>query len=180
MEKEAAYKQQLEQWREQYFGAVYVMEVNEQEYIFRGMSRAEYKKAMDWYEDDYERAEYVCRTCVLYPTIEDYSDEIYAGIPEVLVNEVLKESGLTLGVKEMDYEIAIREQEMQRFDNQVSCVIKEAFPEIPIEEIENWQFQKVLWYYVRAKWMLETFHGISLEREEQVPGLPGMPPIPPK
>lgn len=178
MEQEQAYKHQLEAWREEYFGAVYVMEIGDQQYIFRGLSRAEYKKSMDWYDDDYERAEYVCRQCVLHPEIDDYSEEIYAGVPEALVKEILRESGLTLSIKEMDYEIAVREQEMQTFDNQVSCIIKEAFPEIAIEDIHNWQFQKMMWYYVRAKWMLETFHGVSLEREEQA-NIPGLPPVPP-
>lgn len=174
---EAQHRKQLDAWRKEYFGAVYVMEVMETEFIFRGLSRGEYEKAIKWYEDDYERAEFVCRQCVLYPEIDDYEEEIAAGVPEALVKEILQKSGLSMTAKELDYEISKQEQEMNIFTNQVSCVIKEAFPEIPIEDIEHWQFEKVMWYYARAKWMLETLRGVKLEREEQVPGLPPMPPI---
>jgi hypothetical protein len=60
---------------------------------------------------------------------------------------------------------------MATFDNQISCVIKEAFNDITLEEIDHWQFEKVLWYYARAKWTLENLRGIELKREEVIPGM---------
>jgi hypothetical protein len=90
-----------------------------------------------------------------------------AGIPEVITENVLKESGFTLTVKELDGKIFQLEQEMATFDNQISCIIKEAFPDISLEEIEDWQFEKTLWYYSRAKWTLENLRGLEIKREDQ-------------
>lgn len=174
-EQTERFKRQIEIWKEEYYSAVYVTEIGDYEYIWRGLSKAEFRKATDWFEDDYERAEYVSRTCVLYPEIEDWSLDMYAGVPEVLTEQILRESGFTLTRKEVDAKIFGYEQEMMTFDNQVACVIKEAFSDISIEEIENWQFDKTMWYYARAKWTLENLRGLTLEREEVIPQVPGMP-----
>lgn len=170
-EQEQAFKMQIEAWKDEYYGAVYVTDVADVEFIWRGLAKGEFKKAQEYYEDDYERAEYVCRQCVLYPEVDDWALEMYAGIPEVLTENILRESGFTLTANEMDKKMALMEQQMATFDNQISCVIKEAFNDITLEEIDDWQFEKVLWYYARAKWTLENLRGVKLEREEVQPGM---------
>lgn len=176
LEQQEAFKRQIEAWKEEYYGSVFVTEIGDDEYIWRGLSKAEFQKANEWYSDDYDRAEYVCRTCVLYPEIEDYSLDMYAGVPEVLTEQILYESGFTLSKKDLDAKMWEYEQQMMTFDNQMTCVIKEAFSDIPLEEIENWQFEKTMWYYARAKWTMENLRGVSLEREDATPQIPGMPP----
>lgn len=173
-EEQEEFKKQIEEWKDQYYGAVYVQEIGDVAYIFRGLTKAEYRRANDYYEDDYDRAEYVCRQCVLHPENTDYSLDMAAGVPELLTEEILKVSGFTLSQKELDVKMYQYEQEMTTFDNQIACVIKEAFPDISLETIENWQFEQILWYYSRAKWVLETLRGLTLEREEAT--IPGLPP----
>ena len=176
-EEREAFKRQIEEWKDTYYGAVYVTEIGDIPYIWRGLTKGEFRKANEYFEDDYDRAEYVCRQCVLHPEIEDYSLDMYAGVPETLTEDILRESGFTLSVKEVDQKIFQYEQEMMTFDNQITCIIKEAFPEIRLEEIDDWQFEKVMWYYSRAKWTLETLRGLSLERED-VEHIPGVGPVP--
>jgi hypothetical protein len=177
VEQQEAFKLQIEQWKDEYYGNVYVTEVSEVEFIWRGLTKGEFKKAQEYYDDDFDRAEYLCRQCVLYPEIDDWGLDMYAGIPEVLTENILRESGFTLTSKELDNKIFQFEQQMGTFDNQISCVIKEAFNDIKLEDIDNWQFEKVLWYYARAKWTLENLRGIELKREEVQPGagFPGFP-----
>lgn len=177
IEQQEAFKRQIEAWKDEHDGAVYVTQIGDIEYIWRGLTKVEFKKAQEYYEDDYDRAEYVCRQCVLYPEIDDWSLEMYAGVPESITEQILHESGYTLSAKEIDQRIAVYEQKMATFDNQIACIIKEAFHEISLEEIDNWQFEKVLWYYARAKWTLENLRGITLEREEVTPETQGMPPM---
>lgn len=162
-------KRQLEEWKEIYT-AVFVTQIEDFEIVWRGLSRSEYKKVMEYYEDEFERAEYVCRICVLEPVIEDWSQEIYAGVPETLAQNILHESGFSEDSSKMDSLMLYHDQEMRRFDNQVSCIIKEAFQDISLEEIEDWPLEKTMWYYSRAKWTLQTFRGITLEKEEEIPG----------
>lgn len=171
-ELEEEYKRQIEEWKNEFNGSVYASEIIDTTYIWRGLSRAEFKKANEYFEDDYDKAEYVVRTCVLYPEIEDWSIGIGAGIPETLTSQILEASGFTLTSKEFDRKIQEYEKDMATFDNQISCIIKEAFPEITIQEIEDWQMEKTLWYYARAKWMLENLRGVVLEKDEQIPGMP--------
>lgn len=175
-EERENFKRQIEAWKDEYYGAVFVTEIGDIAYIWRGLTKAEFTKANEYFEDDYERAEFVCRQCVLYPELEDYSLDMDAGIPETLTEDILRESGYTLNSKELDSKIFEYEQKMTTFDNQITCIIKEAFQDISLEEIENWQFEKMIWYYARAKWTLENLRGITLQREEQstVPGVPPM------
>lgn len=170
-EIEQEMNRQLEAWREEYT-AVYVTEIEDIQIVWRGLSRSEYRKVMESYEDEHERAEYVCRICVLNPIIDDWSNDIYAGVPDVLTQNILRESGFSNDSTKIDELMEQYDAEMRSFDNQVSCIIKEAFQDIPLEEIENWQIEKTLWYYSRAKWTLQQFRGITLEKEEQVPGVP--------
>lgn len=164
----------LEQWRDEYY-SIYLSVVNDIEFVWRGLSRAEYRKAMEYYDDDFLRAEYVCRLCVLDPVVEDWEAEIPAGIPETITQHILVESGFAEGstkIKDLQH---IHDQEMTRFENQVSCIIKEAFNEFSLEEIDNWPLEKTMWHYSRALWVLRQLRGVPIEEEESpFPGVPNM------
>lgn len=171
---EQEFKLQLEKWREEYH-AIYVSEVNDIEFIWRGLSRAEYKKAMEWYPDDYDRAEFVCRLCILEPQVDDWSIEIPAGIPETITQHILTESGFSDGSNKIKQLRLQYDAEMDRFENQVSCIIREVYSEFTLDEIENWPIEKTMWYFSRAKWVLGTLRGVILEEEESpFPGTPNM------
>lgn len=162
----------LEEWRNTYH-TIYLSEINEIEFIWRGLSRAEYRKAMEYYQDDFLRAEYVCRMCVLEPEVIDWDTEIPAGIPETLTQHILEESGFSEGSSKFKELKMMYDQEMSKFENQVSCVIKEVFNEFSIEEIDNWPIEKTMWYFSRARWTLRELRGINLQEEESpFPGIP--------
>lgn len=162
---------QLEAWRLEY-RAVFMTEIEGVQIIWRGLSRGEFRKIVATYDDEFERAEHVTRLCVLDPQIEDWSNEIYAGVPEILAQNILRESGFSEDDTKIERLIAEYDAEMQSFDNQVSCIIKEAFSDISLEEIENWPLEKTMWYFSRAKWSLATFRQLTLEKEEETPGMP--------
>lgn len=166
-------KRLIETWKELYQG-VYVSEVNDIHFVWRGLSRLEYKKAMEHYQDDYDRSEYVCRLCVLDPIDVDYENEIYAGVPEALAAQILYESGFGTDTSKFTMLLNKCESEMHSFDNQISCVIVEAFPRLDIEEVEGWSLEKTLWHYSRAKWILQNFRGLEITQESAQPGIDGM------
>jgi hypothetical protein len=163
---DAQAKIQMEKWKDEY-QEVFATEVNDIWFVWRELSRAEFKKAVAYYEDDYDRAEYVSRLCVLDPEGFDFTDNEYAGIPEVLVQEILRESGFAEGTNKLNQLMNTYDKEMQSFENQISCVIVECFPYLDIEEVENWSMEKTLRYFSRAKWMLETLRGVPLTQEKQ-------------
>ncbi len=157
-------KMQIEQWKDLYDN-IYIVEINEEHYIFRELTRAEFKRANAYYEDEYDRAEYVCRLCVLDPTDIDYTDNV-AGIAETLTKLILEYSGFIDGSTSIKDLVNQYNQEMQSFENQITCVIAEVFPQFKPEEIEEWSRQKTIWHYSRAKWILEVLRGITLTEEK--------------
>lgn len=165
-EDELAFRDQLREWHSMY-GNIYSTEINEVVFFFRTLSKKELETAQELYTDDYNRTEYICRSCVIEPQIDDYALDIYAGIPEVLCREILAESGFTDGQK-VKIMIARWEQYMSNVENQLPLVIKEAFHDIPLEEIESWPMSKITEYYVKAKWVLENFRGINLVSENEM------------
>lgn len=155
---------QIEAWKDEH-QSVFVAEINDTWFIFRGLSRAEFNKAIEYYKDDYERAEYVCRLCVLDPAEFDYSEDDYAGIPETLAQMILKESGFVDGSDKIKTLLDQYDQEMQSFEHQIACVVAEVYPQFTLEEIGEWSMEKTLWYFSRAKWTLATLRGVELKQE---------------
>lgn len=155
---------QIEVWKDQY-QSVFVAEINDIWFVFRTLARSEFRKAMEYYEDDLDRAEYVCRLCVLDPQEFDYSSDDYAGIPETLAQMILKESGFVEGSDKIKVLLAKYDKEMESFEHQIACVIAEAFPRWSLEEIDAWSVEKTLWYFSRAKWIMKALRGVELTEE---------------
>lgn len=167
-EDEVAFKEQLRQWHE-FFGHIYMTEVNDVTFFFRTLTKGEMDIAQEAYTDDYDRTEYICKMCVIEPVIDDYSLEIFAGVPEALCRAILEESGFTDSNK-ISVMIAKWEKHMEEVQNQLPLVIKEAFPDIPLEQIESWPMTKLTEYYVKAKWLLENIRGLTLTSTNEVEG----------
>lgn len=144
-----------------------MQEISDVLFFFRALSKEELKIAQEVYNDDYERTEYICKTCVIEPIIEDYSLDIFAGVPEVLCRSILEESGYTKAQK-VKIMIARWEKHMEDSENQLPLVIKEAFQDIPLSEIESWPMAKTAEYYVKAKWLLENLRGLQLVNESDM------------
>lgn len=166
-EDELVFKEQLRIWSAEY-GSIFLTELNEVMFFFRALTKKELEIAQNTIHDDYERAEFICKTCVIEPTIDDYSLDIFAGIPEILCRVILDESGYT-NAQKVKIMIAKWEKKMEETENQLPLVIKEAFHDLSLEEIESWPMEKITEYYVKAKWLLENLRGLSLVSEDEIP-----------
>lgn len=140
---------------------LYYLDINGEEFLFRELSRKEYKFVIRAFDDESDIEDYICKICVLEP--EDYDfEECAAGIPVTLANFILLESGFGKDTGKMTEYINRYRNEMTTFDNQISCIIKEAFPDIDIEEIEDWPMEKAMWYLARAEYIFNELRGESL------------------
>lgn len=154
--------QQFVEWKNKYWNLYYV-EIADQEFLFREISRLEYRQGLRLYKDNpLALEEYICHLCVLEPEDYDFGDCL-AGIPTTLANLILHESGFTEDTGKFAEYLEKYRKEMETLDNQMACVIKEAFPELSIEEIESWPMEKTIWYFTRAEYILSTLRGIELE-----------------
>lgn len=88
-------KNQVENWKQQ-FGDVYLSEFEEETFIWRTLSRLEYKQLMnEGNASEWEGEERIIETCIIWP--EDYTAEQIsdgkAGIPSLLSDQIMAKSG---------------------------------------------------------------------------------------
>lgn len=146
---------------------VFVYQIEENVFIYRALGRREYKDIL-LNEDftDLEKEELICRQCLLYPSPDDFDwDNCDAGLPTQLRKNILENSYLD-SLESRDILKNYYRMEMYDLDNQISCIINEAFPYLDIEEIEKWDVEKTMKYLTRAEWTLHNLRGIPF-REPQ-------------
>ena len=154
----------------EYHRNVFMHQIDNDVFIYRTLGRAEYKKIVD-NEDitDFDREDIVCRACLLWP--EDYDfDNCSAGLPTELCEVIIRASLLDSDESRkaaLDY----YRLEMHDFQNQITCLINEAFPNFDIEEIEEWDMEKTLRYLSRAEWKLHNLRGLEFTEPQGMDGL---------
>lgn len=140
---------------------VFMFKADEQIFIYRTLGRAEYKKiSRDENFDNIEKEDLICQVCTLFPDGYDF-DNCDAGIPSALAQEIIKNSYLENETKRRRITDSYR-NEMWDLDNQITCIINEAFPQFDIEEIEEWDVEKTIKYLTRAEWKLHNLRGIPM------------------
>lgn len=158
-------------------GSIYETEVEGETYLWRELTRAEHNRIIRFIESDWEREEAICALCVLEPLEVDY-EETVAGLATVLCNHIMAESGFgEAGAEKVKALLGAFREEMNSFHHQISCIITEAFPNLNIEEVEEWPIEKALWYYSRAEYKMNALRGIELietETEQAQPANAGL------
>lgn len=148
---------------------VFILQLESNVMIYRSIGRKAYKDILLNKElTDLQKEEVICRECLLYPNPDTFDwENCDAGIPTQLRKAILKNSYLE-SIEDRELLKKYYRSEMYDLDNQITCMINEAFPNIDIEEIENWDVEKTMKYFTRAEWKLHNLRGISfIDPEEQ-------------
>jgi hypothetical protein len=90
----------VEEWKSKY-GAVYLTEFDEEVFLWRTLTRKEYKDIMKVMQaDTYYKEERICDKCILYPEGYDFLKMTHgkAGIPSLLAEQIMDKSGFTAKV----------------------------------------------------------------------------------
>lgn len=148
---------------EQQYRNVRLVDVNNQIFIIRSLGRQEYRNII---EDDsinnVDREDIICRRCILHPKKYDF-DNCEAGLPTNLTKEILEFSFLD-SFESRDYLTAYYRYETMQLENQITCLIHEAFPQFDIEEIEKWDVERTTKYMANAEWILENLRGRAMTK----------------
>lgn len=146
----------IEDLKEKY-RTVYWTHIYNNLYIYKPLGRMDFREICENEElDDIGREDAVVKSCLLYPEID--LDNIEAGIVAKLCKKIMKDSyldSLETRAAVLDY----FRSDMYDTDNQITCIINEAFPNFDIEEIENWDIERTAKYLSRAEWKLQNFRG---------------------
>ena len=153
--------------------SVYIFQSDDQMFFYRPMGRSEYKKiATDTRFNDFEKEELVCQVCCLWPEAFDF-ENCDAGVPSTFSTQILK-SSLLDSIEGRTNITNYYRQEMYDLDNQITCIINEAFPQYDIESIEVWDIEKTAKYLSRAEWKLHNFRGMQfLDPQGEFQNVPG-------
>lgn len=163
-------REKLNQLKDKYW-SIYKTEVYGYKFIWREISRKEYKRITRYHPNLYDQEDAICNLCIIEPEEFDFENCI-AGVATVLADHILKESGFSSEpTGKIDNTLTQYRGEMQDFQNQVSCIIHEAFPTLDIEDIEDWNLEKTLWYFSRAEYKL-SLRGIVLENTTEKDSAP--------
>lgn len=141
------------------YNNVFIYQINDQCFLYRTIGRKEYKDILSNKEsNNFDKEEYICKLCTLYPANFDFENCEEAGIPTELANKIIKNSMIS----EESRSIVIEhyKAEMWDIDNQISCMIVEAFPYLELEDVENWDMDKTAKYLSRAQWILHNMRGV--------------------
>jgi hypothetical protein len=139
---------------------VFIYQVDDQIFMFKPVGRSEYKRLKAEIDNVLEQEDIICNACVLWP--ENFNvDDCEAGLPSKLAAAILKASYLDSKEAQMAV-INYFRQEMFFLDNQITCMINEAFPNFDIKEIEQWDVAKTAYYLSRAEWKLTNLRGLPM------------------
>lgn len=142
---------------------VYLYQIDETAYFYRPLKRNEYRDMINNKElTDMSREDLLVSTCLLYPPALDI-DNAPAGLITTLSNLIIDCS--YLNKEDRSNVLNYYRNEMAELDNQISCIIHEAFQTIPIEEIDSWDIEKTMDYFARSEWILHTLRGVPINRE---------------
>lgn len=156
----------LAEYSEKY-DIVHHVKIHDENYIFRILGRKEFKRILSSQDlDEMDKEDEICKTCVLWP--EDFDiDEINAGTPPILCKYILENSFLddiTSTLRLLEYYA----DEMEELENQMVCIISEAFPNYTLEEIESWNNLMFCKMFSRAEWKFNNLRNSELKSATDV------------
>lgn len=133
-------------------------------YVYKALGRRDYRTIVSNESLTIEdKKDEIIKSCVVYP--EDFDlDECVAGLINILFDRIIEVSYLESEESKASVMQYYR-QDMYDLDNQITCVIHEAFPNFDIEEIENWDLERTAKYLSRAEYKLQNFRGFTFNEE---------------
>jgi hypothetical protein len=160
------------------YGAIFLFQHVEQIYIYRRLSRREYR-AIIHIEDELERAEEVCETTLLWPegwkadapAVQDGP----AGVPDAICAQVLNSSGII----DMEGRLGFYQGRIvEDFEAQMETMIDYAFDGGGLfARYSDWSHDQLFDAYARACWILEaTTPGLKIQQSKKEEEKPIKPP----
>ena len=144
---------------------VFIHQLGNTVFFYRSIGRKEYRTIIDdQIMNDLQKENVICELCTLYPTGLDFNN-VDAGIPSKLAELIIKNSFLD-SIEARQNLLGYYRAQMYDLDNQISCLINEAFPQFDIEDIEEWDVDKTTKYLSRAEWKLHNLRGLQFAETE--------------
>lgn len=138
------------------------------EYVFKSISPKEHTQAKFLTSTAEELSDAICQLALIYPNEYDFSQSPVAGLSDSMSKRIISESLLDndLGVINKFEE---SKKSLSSFLVQCSLFVKSAFPEYTLDEIEDWNYEKLMDMTAKAEFVLKiqgSQFEISYNKEE--------------
>lgn len=141
---------------------VYWVHIDKQIYIYKPVGRKDFKELCEMDDiNQVDKEDELIKRTLLYPNPEVLQD-MPAGISSKLYGIIIKNSYLE-NLEIRTNVLAHFREDMYDMQNQITCIINEAFPQFDIEEIENWGVERTAKYLSRAEWKLVNLRGMNMD-----------------
>lgn len=138
------------------------------EYVFKTISPKEYSQAKMLTTTKEELSDAICQIALIYPSEYDFSQSPVAGLSDSMSQHIIEESLLFNEVGVID-KFEECKGKLNTFLTQCSLFIKAAFPEYKLEEIENWNYERLMDMTAKAEFVLKiqgSDYEIQYNKEE--------------
>ena len=142
---------------------IYVRFLGE-DFIFKTISRKEYKYLLQSIENKYDMQDAICDTACVFPEDYEFSSCGFAGLVEFASENIIKQSGL-----ENIQDVLDEYKQYKEYTNlEIQCMdlIKAFMPEYSYGEMEEWTWGKLMYMTVRAE-RIATLKGFDWHIEDQ-------------
>jgi len=159
-------EKKIEEWIQAY-DEIYLVEGEEYALICRYLTIAEYNHiSARWGTVPIFAEDEIFKLCVIYPKTD--VDVVNAGVVSTVANAIMARSGFGEDQTYITEQSAFEDEQMESFQNQIPCIIAEAFPKFNIEEIESWSTPKLLRYLSKAKFVLSTYRDVVFGEAKEI------------
>lgn len=119
------------------------------EFLFRTLTREEYRYVKGQAVDDYDLHDLICTLACVYPEGYDFAFAHLAGLPDVIGREIERLSGFTDVHEILDsyYEI----KKLNSLEEQCMNIIKAFIPEYTYEQMQQWTWHHLMEITARAE-----------------------------
>jgi hypothetical protein len=146
---------QILSWKHKYED-IYIVKIIKNIYIFRLLTRGEYFDIVSLQDNlSYDTENFILNNCLLYPSGIDNINNRLAGDIDYIIQNIVRLSGFSKKseiIKDLDE----YRNKIGVLDNQITVLICKAFPQITPEDINKFNYNKLLKYITIAEAILDT------------------------
>lgn len=152
-------------------GKLIYVTIGKRDFLFRQLSIKEYIQCNILTDTTEGFNEAICQLALVHCFDPQFmfDQSPIANIPDICAKEIIHHSYIKRPADTLELLEVYRER-VKGFNEQVSLLIKSAFPEFPIEEIENWGYDKSMSYLAKAEFILNLKLGRSSENQIKLEG----------
>ena len=126
------------------------LNINGNDFVFRVLGQKEYEQAKNIACDENNLEDIVCNLTIVYPENFKFTSEVDAGYSHICFNEITAVS-MVDDLDSIMENLQAKREEQNSHINVCINVIKAAFPEYTIDEIMEWDWDRINEYTMRAQ-----------------------------